>query len=150
MRRLWQSCVLLVLACGLGSGPDTERALADLQESAVAAFVTARSERNLPTGPLEYRAGAIYSAAPSETASGLRVWQVRNARADVIVLPLDARDKLAGFELKADVLVRYEERYCELAEGSAAPTRCQSWQESTCCNRVWKRRRGEWLVEAPG
>ncbi len=148
MRRLWPLCILLVLACGPGGGPDADRALADLQDSAIAAFVTTRAERDLPEGPLQYRAGAIYSAAPAETANGLRVWQVRRPSADVIVLPLDARDKLAGIELKADVLVRYEERYCELAD-DAAPSRCQSWQEGTCCNRVWKRKRGEWLVEAP-
>lgn len=148
MRRLWPLWMALALACGPGGGPGTERTLADLQESAVAAFVTARSERNLPTGPLEYRAGSIYSAAPAETADGLRVWQVRKPGADIIVLPLDARDKLAGIELKADVLVRFEERYCELAEGGAT-SRCQSWQEGTCCNRVWKRRRGEWVVEPP-
>src|SRR5581483_11449974 len=98
VRRLWPLWMALALACGPGGGPGTERTLADLQESAVAAFVTARSERNLPTGPLEYRAGSIYSAAPAETADGLRVWQVRKPGADIIVLPLDARDKLAGIE----------------------------------------------------
>jgi hypothetical protein len=146
---IWGLCTMLALACGLRLGGDGERALADLQDSAVAAFVTARVERNLPSGPLEYRAGGIYSAPPTETPDGWRVWQVRHARADVIALPLEARDRLAGVELKADILVRYEDRTCELAGESGGFTRCQPWQEASCCNQVWKRKRGEWLVELP-
>src|SRR5437868_1840425 len=57
MRWAWVLLMLWLLACGARGGPDRERALADLQDSAVAAFVTTRSERNLPAGPLVYRAG---------------------------------------------------------------------------------------------
>jgi hypothetical protein len=147
MRPLWILATLPLLACSLRPGVD-ERTYADLQDSAVAAFVTARAEPDLPSEPLAYRAGGIYSAAPRESAGGARVWQVRNPRADIIVLPLEARDRLAGVSWKADVLLRYEDRTCEIAGSAEAASWCQPWQDATCCNQIWKRRRGEWLVSS--
>jgi hypothetical protein len=150
VRTFWLFSTLLFAACGLpGAGGDGERALADLQESAVSAFVLGRAEGSLPSARLEYTAGGIYSVEPSEAEASGRVWQVRQLRADTLVLPLDARDRAASVTLKADVLVRYEERYCDFAAGPGAPSRCLPWQEATCCNRIWKRQRGEWIVSRP-
>jgi len=140
----------LLLACDLRSGEvDWERTVAEVNESAVAMFVQERSERGLPTGPLQYRAGGLYSTDPISGPDGWQVWQVRTARADVIKLPLNAHDRLDRVEFKADVLVRYEERYCRLATDPDGPLACQSWQETTCCNRIWKRSRGAWVAERP-
>jgi hypothetical protein len=150
VRGPWWLLLALLLACGLRSGEvDWERTVADLNESAVAMFVQERSERGLPAVPLEYRAGGLYSTDALPGAEGRQVWQVREARADVIKLPLNAQDRLDRVEFKADVLVRYEERYCRLAADPGAPLECQSWQESTCCNRIWKRSRGAWVAERP-
>ena len=33
--------------------------------------------------------------------------------------------------------------------GPGAPSRCLPWQDATCCNRIWKRQRGEWIVDRP-
>ena len=150
MRRWWLVGGLWLVACGLpGGGMDGERALADLQDSAVSAFVLGRAEGNLPTARLEYTAGGIYSVATPEGEAARLVWQVRGPRADTIVLRLDARDRAANITLKADVLIRYEERYCDFAAGPGAPSRCLPWQDATCCNRIWKRQRGEWIVDRP-
>ena len=150
MRLWWLIAGLSLVACSLpGAGVDGERALTDLQESAVSAFVLGRAEGNLPTARLEYTAGGIYSVIPTEGEAARFVWQVRQPRADTIVLPLDARDRAASITLKADVLVRYEERYCDFTAGPGAPTRCLPWQDATCCNRIWKRQRGEWIVDRP-
>ena len=150
MRVGWGLVALVLVACGLReAGVDHERTLADLQESAVAAFVTARAERGLPAGPLEYRAGEIYGAAPQEESGGLVLWQVRRPRADAVQLPLHAQDRRAGIELKADVLVRYEDRHCRLPGASDEVLRCEPWQEASCCNQIWKRSRGGWVAERP-
>jgi hypothetical protein len=147
---LWLVGTVWLVACGLpGAAGDGERALADLQESAVAAFILGRAEGSLPNGRLEYSAGGIYSVGPSEGEAAGRIWQVRQPRADALVLPLDARDRAASVTLKADVLVRYEERYCDFAAGPGAPSRCLPWQDATCCNRIWKRQRGEWIISRP-
>jgi hypothetical protein len=140
---------LLLAACGAPAGAiSQERALADLQEMAVALFVAQPAEAGLGNRPLEYRTGTVYSVPPSDGEGGETVWQVRGPRADAIVLPLGARDRAAGVELKADVLIRYEHRACEMGTLPQS-ARCQLWQETTCCNRIWTWRRNEWRSEPP-
>src|SRR5438270_12564255 len=87
MRRWWLVGGLWLVACGLpGGGMDGERALADLQDSAVSAFVLGRSEGNLPTSRLEYTAGGIYSVVTPAGEAARLSWQLRGPRADSCVL----------------------------------------------------------------
>jgi len=150
VRLSWLALVLLLVACDLRlPWQDADPWLDELNELAVAAFVTQRSESGLPSGVLEYRAGSIYSSEPIAGPGGLWVWQVRYPRVDAIRVPLTARDRLAGIEITADAVVRFEQRYCTLAEGATGPLRCQAWQGSSCCNLLWKRSRGGWLASRP-
>ena len=151
MRKGWWLLALLLLACDLPyPGSDWDRALGGLNESALALFALGRSDRGVPSGPLKYQAGAIYSTEPAVGADSPEVWQVRHPRADAIQLPLTARDRLERVDLKADVLVSYEHRYCRLPAGPGTPARCQAWQPASCCNQIWKRSRGEWVIEPAG
>jgi hypothetical protein len=149
VRFIWPALLLLV-ACNLRlpwQEPDGWRD--ELNELAVATFVTGRLESGLPAGPLEFRAGSIYSSQPTTGPGGLWVWQVRYPRIDAIRVPLTARDRLAGIELSVDALVRFEHRYCTLPAGADGPLRCQVWQSGSCCNLAWKRSRGGWLASRP-
>lgn len=148
----WLALAVLVgvVACDLPTpAGDWDRVVADLNESAVALFVLGRAERGMPDARLEYRAGGIYSSGLLEAPDGPQVWQVRQPRADVIQLPLTARDRLARVDTRADVQVRFDQRYCRLPTDATAPVRCQAWQETICCNRIWLRSRGEWRAEMP-
>src|SRR5207302_785032 len=72
--------LLLLVACDLQlPGQDGDRLQVDLNESVVAAFITARTQPGLPAGPLEYRAGSIYSTAPAPGAEGGRAPVTRGA-----------------------------------------------------------------------
>ncbi|HLH26498.1 MAG TPA: hypothetical protein VK066_28590 [Chloroflexota bacterium] len=150
MRVVWLLLALLLTACSVrGPWQDGDPWLDDLNEMAVAAFITERSESGLPPGRLEFRAGSIYSTEPTAGPGGEWVWQVRYPRADAIRLPLTARDRLAGVEISADTVIRFEQRYCTLAEGAKGGVRCEAWRSATCCNLVWKRSRGGWLASQP-
>jgi hypothetical protein len=150
VRVLWLAVLLLLVACDLHlPWQDADPWLDDLNELAVATFVTERSERGLPAGRLEFRAGSIYSTEPTAGLGGLWVWQVRYPRIDAIRLPLAAADQLAGVQLSVDAVMRFEQRYCTLPEGAAGRLRCGAWQGTTCCNLVWKRSRSGWLAAQP-
>lgn len=150
MRVIWLLLPLLLVGCELRAPwQDADTWLDDLNELAVATFVTERSDGGLPAGRLEFRAGSIYSSEPTAGPGGSWVWQVRYPRVDAIRLPLTARDRLAGIELSADAVMRFEQRYCTLAEGASGQLRCQAWQNSSCCNLVWKRSRGGWQAARP-
>jgi hypothetical protein len=142
--------LLLVVACDARlPWQDADPWLEELNELAVATFVTSRSESGLPAGRLEFRAGSIYSTDALTGPGGQWVWQVRYPRVDAVRLPLTAADRRAGIEVRADALVRFEQRYCTLSDGANGPLRCQAWQSISCCNLVWKRSRGGWLASAP-
>ena len=150
MRFIWPALLLLLLACEVHlPGQDSDPWLDELNELAVATFITGRSERGLPAGRLEFRAGSIYSSEPTTGPGGLWVWQVRYPRVDAVRVPLTARDRLAGIELSVDAVVRFEQRYCTLAADANGPLRCQAWQSTSCCNLLWKRSRGGWLASRP-
>jgi hypothetical protein len=150
VRFVWPVLLVLLVACDVRlPWQDADPWLDDLNELAVAMFVTGRSESGLPAGRLEFRAGSIYSTEPVPGPGGLWVWQVRYPRVDAIRLPATAADRLAGIEVRADAVVRFEQRYCTLAEGANGPLRCQAWQSASCCNLVWRRSRGGWLAGSP-
>lgn len=143
-------CLLALMACDLPlPGQEVERVRDELNETAVAAFVSGPRDRALPPGPLAFRAGSIYSAEPQDGPEGPWVWQVRLARAEIVNLPLTSRDRFVGVELSADVLVRFEQRYCGPPAAGGPPQRCEPWHEAACCNTIWKRNRGEWAAAAP-
>ena len=149
--RVWISSLgLVLLACDLHlPGQDGDRLQAELNETAVAAFVAGPRDRTLPAGSLVFRAGGIYS---SEAHSGPEmpwIWQIRYARAEIVSIPLTARDRSESVELSADVLMRFEERYCTSAPIGRGPQRCEPWQDTACCNAVWKRTKGAWAALAP-
>jgi hypothetical protein len=149
--RVWVwSLGLVLLACDLHlPGQDGDRLRAELNETAVAAFVAGPRDRMLPNGSLLFRAGGIYSSEAHPGPETPWVWQIRHARAEILSIPLTARDRFEGVELSADVLMRFEERYCTLAPIGRGPQRCEPWQDTACCNAVWKRTRGAWVALAP-
>ena len=151
MRPIWWLLPLLLLvACDLRAPwQDNEFWADELNELAIATFVTDRSERGLPPGRLEYRAGSIYSTEPEPGPGGLWVWQVHYPRLDAVRVPVTARDRLAGVDLSVDGMLRFEQRYCTLPAGPQERLRCQAWQPTICCNLLWKRTRGAWLASPP-
>jgi hypothetical protein len=150
VRVIAPALLMLLVACDLHlPWRDPEGWQDDLNELAVATFVTARSEPGLPTGPLEFRAGGIYSTVPSAGLGGSWVWQVRYPRVDATRLPSGARDRLAGVELTVDAVVRFDQRYCALGDGPSGRLHCQAWLPTSCCNLIWKRSRGSWLAARP-
>jgi hypothetical protein len=150
VRTIWPALLLLLVACDLHlPWRDPDAWQDDLNELAVATFVTERSERGLPVGRLEFRAGNIYSTEPVAGPGGQWVWQVRYPRVDGIRVPVSARDRLAGIEVAVDVVMRFEQRYCALGDGPSGRLHCQAWVGTSCCNLVWKRSRGGWLAARP-
>jgi hypothetical protein len=150
VRIIWPVLVLLLVACDLRlPWQDADAWLDDLNELAVAAFITDRSENGLPAGRLEFRAGSTYSGEPMAGFGGRWVWQMRYPRVDAIRVPLTVRDRLAGIDLSADAVMRFEQRYCTLPDADGGRLRCQAWQSASCCNLVWKRSRGGWQAIQP-
>jgi hypothetical protein len=112
-----------------------------MQESAIAMFIGAPPSGLGPL-PFHYRGASIYASTAEVDSGGERVWEVRTPRADLIVLPLTTVERMSGVEIRADVLIRYEHRSCEQPLLEPATWRCQGWQETTCCNRIWVWRHG--------
>lgn len=150
MRMIWSALLLLIIACDARvPWVDADPWQEDLNEQAVAAFITERSEPALPNSRLEWRAGSIYSTEPTPGPGGMWDWQVRYPRADAVRVPVNARDRLAGIELAVDVVVRFEHRYCVAEDRPAGGMRCQAWVAGACCNMVWRRARGGWQAAKP-
>ncbi len=148
----WVCCfaALVELGCTLqGGSVETDRLRADLAETAVAAFVAVPPGGAFPGRPLAFQAGGIYSAAPEAGPEGTWQWQVRYPRADILLLPLTARDRAAGVTFAADVVVLFEQRYCSWPATADQGVRCEPWQEASCCNLVWKWTPRGWRAEAP-
>ena len=144
----WALAALLIVGCSLGGGRDGERWLMEVSESAVAAFVRARDDARVPAGPLTCHTPAICSSEALPGPRGPRMWEVRQPHAEAVQVPHVSRDQQAADEFKADVVMLYQERWCELA-ASGAPTRCEPWQPARCCAQVWTMSRGEWRAEPP-
>jgi hypothetical protein len=148
-RLVWGALGLMLAGCQvLGSARDAERWPGEAAESAVVAFLTTRADPAVPSGTLTARTPGLYASEPIVGVAGPRVWQVRQPRADVIALPVGARDRQAGVVWKGDTVVLFEERYCEAPTDTGA-LYCEPWQPARCCEQVWTLRRGAWTAERP-
>jgi hypothetical protein len=137
----------LLAGCGLlAPGAPAERWSAELGETALAAFLVTRHEPLLPTGPLATQGAHVYGATLDEAGGATHVWQVRHPRADVVSLPVAGREREAGVQFKADVVIVFEQRYCT---AEADSWRCEPWQLARCCEQVWRLTRDGWASERP-
>jgi hypothetical protein len=139
----------LLAGCGLlAPGAPAERWSAELAETALAVFLMTRHDPLLPAGPLAAQGASVYGAVVDEAGGATRVWQVRYPRAEVVSLPVAGREREAGVQFKADVVILFEQRYCT-ATREAGSWRCEPWQLARCCEQVWRLTRDGWASERP-
>lgn len=139
----------LLGGCGpLAPGAPVERWGTDLAETALAAFLVTRRDPPLPAGALTALGPDVYGLVVDEAGGPERVWQVRHPRADVVSLPVSAREHEVGVQFKADVVIVFEQRYC-MAGREAGTWRCEPWQLARCCEQVWRLTRDGWASERP-